>query len=406
MVASDDRPFDWKQIQQEIVHDPDAIYLNTGSYGLPPWRAFRQLQRDRERLAKQPVRFLWREFPERLWQARETLARFLGVSPHCLPFMVNVTAALNTVGLGLTRQLPGDILLTDQEYGAMVFLWQEVARRHGVRCRVVELPSGRAVTCEEVLDRFRAGLNAGPVGLVFVSHVTYMSGMLLPVREIVDLARAAGAITVVDGAHAPGMFPLDVASVGCDFYGGNCHKWLLAPINAGFLWVRPGCEDWIRPIVVSWGWEYERDRMHERNEYGSTPWLRAFEFQGTRDPCPWLAVPQAIAFQEHIGRARIWERVRELARIAREVITRPGWIEPWFSGDPSLYSGVTGFRLAPEIVPDRLQQYLWDKHKIIVPAWELPIGKCLRVSTHVYNSPEQLERLAHALDTFRAVESY
>ncbi len=396
---------DWNAIRDQFMYDPEVTYLNTGSYGLPPRRAYEQLQRDREAMSRRPVRFLWQEFPERIWKARATLASFLGVDFHYLPFMVNVTAALNTVALGFKERLRGDVLLTDQEYGAMVYLWQEVARRHGVRCRTVRLPTGVGVTVEEVVRRFEQALGEGDVGLVFVSHVTYMSGMRLPVERIVQLARQAGALTVIDGAHAPGMFPLDISAIGCDFYGGNCHKWLAAPINAGFLWVRPECEPLIHPIVVSWGWEYDENSKHERNEYGSTPWLRSFEFQGTRDPCPWLAVPEAIAVQHAIGRERIWNRIRELANRTRQIITQPGWIEPWFEGDEELYSGVTGFRLPDTVDPQRLQRYLWQEHRVIVPAWELPIGKCLRVSTHIYNSEADLDRLAAALRAFRAVQS-
>src|SRR6185295_13896377 len=132
------------------------------------------------------------------------------------------------------------------------------------------------------------------------------TGLVLPARELCAEARRHGVLTVIDGAHAPGMFPVDVTALGCDFYAGNCHKWLLAPTGTGFLYLGPGSEDRLQPLQVSWGWHYDQARASAGNEFGSTPLLRSFEFEGIRDPCPWLAVPTAIAFQECLG----WDDIR------------------------------------------------------------------------------------------------
>src|SRR5262249_36106958 len=105
----------------------------------------------------------------------------------------------------------------------------------------------------------------------------------------------------VDGAHAPAFTPLDVEAVGADYYGANCHKWLLAPTGSGFLYFREGAAERLQPLQVSWGWRHDRTRPDEPDEFGSTPRLRFLEFEGTRDVCPWLAVPSAIDFQADIG---------------------------------------------------------------------------------------------------------
>ncbi len=390
----------WQQVRQEIVRDPEVAYLNTGSYGLLHRSVWEQYIRDRESLTREPVRFLWREFPERHWQVRGVLARFLNVEPLHLIFTVNVTAALNTVGLGITDRLRDAIVVTDQEYGAMMFLWREVARRHGVPLRVVALPQGCRVTGEDVVDRVESVLRQG-ASLLAISHVTYMSGMRLPVERLCRMARQRGILTVVDGAHAPGMFPLDLTAIGADFYAGNCHKWLCAPISAGFLWVDPQMGQRIQPVIVSWGWEYDVATRHERNEYGGTPWLRSFEFQGTRDVCPWLAVAPAVLLQGRIGRDRIWRRVLALTRTLRQRLKRFDWLRPFYEGEEELLSGVTGFRLDERVDPAELARFLWEEHRVEVPAWELPIGKCLRVSTHFYNTEDDLVRLEEALAAFQ-----
>ncbi len=116
------------------------------------------------------------------------------------------------------------------------------------------------------------------------------------------------------------MVPLEIDALGCDFYGANCHKWLLAPTGAGFLVLGRGNEDRLRPLQVSWGWQRDQRALDERDEFGSTPRLRFYEFEGTRDYCPWLAVPEAIAFQEALGWAAIRQRNGSLASHVCEVL--------------------------------------------------------------------------------------
>src|SRR5262249_5290491 len=143
--------------------------------------------------------------------------------------------------------------------------------------------------------------------LFFFSHVLSPTGMVLPARELCAEARRRGIVTVVDGAHAPAMITVGLRDLNCDFYGGDCHKWLLAPSGEGVLYLGLGSEDRLQPLQVSWGWHYPRHKVDERDEFGSTPRLKALEFEGTRDPCAWLAVPEAMEFQKNLG----WERIRE-----------------------------------------------------------------------------------------------
>src|SRR5262249_44079652 len=133
-----------------------------------------------------------------------------------------------------------------------------------------------AAACAAMTERTR---------LLFFSHVLSPTGLVLPARELCAAARQRGILTVIDGAHAPAMIPLNLAELNCDFYGGNCHKWLLASTGAGFLYLGAGNEDRLQPLQVSWGWYPDRKRMDEPDEFGTTPRVRFFEFEGTRDPC-------------------------------------------------------------------------------------------------------------------------
>jgi isopenicillin-N epimerase len=374
-----------------MLLDPTVINLNTGSFGPLPRVVFERVTELRRRLAEEPMDFLIRQAPPLLWEARRRLAGFLGGEPHRLLFTVNVTAAINMVASSLRLAAPGEILLTDHEYGAMHWCWERAAQRLGLTLRTFSLPV-LPRSPEEILDALRAALTER-TRLLFFSHVLSPTGMVLPAREMCLEARRRGVLTVIDGAHAPAMIPLDLQSLECDFYGGNCHKWLLAPTGSGFLYLGPGGEDRLQPLQVSWGWHHDRSRLDEPDEFGSTPCLRALEFEGTRDLCPWLAVPAAIDFQAGLGWESIRERIAELAQYARERFGLP-LATPCH---PAMHGAMTAFRLPVGTDAVALRQRLWNQYRIEVPVIERPEGLLIRISTHFYNTPQEIDRLIDAL---------
>jgi isopenicillin-N epimerase len=386
---------DWSEVRNQFEAMPGVAYLNTGTCGRTPRPVLAAAEEWRRRLAAEPCEVLWRQLPERLWPARERLAGFVGAAPEHVTFMANVTAGVNTVASGLKLDPGRDVLATDQEYAAMVYVWERAAQRAGAAVRTIELPVGPHFTRQDLLDRFESALQR-PAQLLFVSHITSATGLVLPIREICDMARARGVLTVVDGAHAPGMIPVNIRSIGCDFYAANGHKWLLAPIGTGFLYTRHGLAERIEPLVVSWGWKYDRSRAHQRDQDGSTPYIRSHEFQGTRDPVPWLATPTAIDFLEQLGLDQISVRDRELAAYARrELTTLPG-VAPALPNDPDLAAALVAYRL-PAGDAVELQRRLWQDYQIEVPVLDRPGGPFVRVSTHFYNTTDEIDRLRSAL---------
>jgi isopenicillin-N epimerase len=390
-----------------MLLDPTVANLNTGSFGPLPRPVFDRVTELRRRLAEEPMDFLVRQAPPLLWEARERLGHFLGADPRRLAFTANVTAAVNTVAASLRLAAPGEVLLSDHEYGAMHWCWERAAQRQGLTLRTVALP---VLPREpgEIVEAVRAALT-DRTRLLFFSHVLSPTGMVLPARELCAEARRRGVLTVLDGAHAPAMVPLELDRLGCDFYAGNCHKWLLAPTGAGFLYFAPGNEDRLQPLQVSWGWHHDRTHPDRRDEFGATPRLRALEFEGTRDPCPWLAVPAAIAFQEALGWEAIRARNAELGRYLRTRVELP----PATPDHPALHGFLTAFRLPPTVEASALRRQLWERFRIEVPIIEWPDGLprhaaassaqavprrlLLRVSGHFYNTEQEIDRLALAL---------
>jgi isopenicillin-N epimerase len=379
-----------------MLLDPAVANLNTGSFGPLPRSVFDRVTALRRRLAEEPMDFLIRQTPSLLWQAREELSRFLEADPRRLLFTANVTAAVNIVAASLRLAAPGEILLTDHEYGAMHWCWERAAQRLGLRLRTFPLPT-MPVSPAEIVDAARAAFSS-ETRLFFFSHVLSPTGLVLPARELCAEARRRGITTVVDGAHVPGMIPARLNDVPCDFYGGNCHKWLLAPSGAGFLYLGPGNEDRIQPLQVSWGWHYERRAVDEPDDYGSTPRLRALEFEGTRDPCAWLSIPEAIKFQDKLGWGAIRERNEELAAYVRNRFTQIACLSLATPNHPALKGFMTAFRIHRSADPIALRRGIWERYRIEVPIIERPDGLLIRVSTHFFNTEAEIDRLAFALD--------
>ena len=395
----------WQGLRAQMMLDPEIINLNTGSFGPLPFVVFERATEIRRMLAAEPTHFFVRQSPPLLWNARERLADFLGSTPQRLVFTTNVSAAINLVASGLTLGSPGEILLTDHEYGAMHWCWDRAARRQGLTLRTFPLPT-LATDPAEIVEAATRAMNAR-TRLFFFSHVLSPTGLVLPAHELCAAARRRGIVSVVDGAHAPAMIPLNVSEVGADFYTGNCHKWLLAPSGTGFLIVGPGHEDRLQPLHVSWGYHVEQSPLadgamalrdpNKADAFGSTPRTRFLEFEGTRDICPWLATPMAIQFQSEIGFEKIRTRIAELVRYTRGTIGGLG-LSLATPEDRRLSGSLTAFNLPISglVAANRLRAAIW-KHKIEVPIIERPDRLMIRVSTHFYNTTEEIDRLADVL---------
>ena len=396
------RPTDWSAARAQVLLDPAVTMLNSGSFGPLPRPVFDRVTDLRRRLAAGPTDFFVRQAPSLLWAAREYTAAFLGTRPDRLVFTTNVSAAINLVASGLPLAGPGEILLTDHEYGAMVWVWERAARRQGLAVRTFPLPTMAADPAEIVAAAVKE--MTPRTRLFFFSHVLSPTGLVLPAKELCAAARERGIVAVVDGAHAAAMLPLAADDVGADFYAGNLHKWLLAPTGAGFLVVGPGNHDRLEPLHVSWGYRPDAYPLGDptaasgpdaRDAFGSTPRVRYLEFEGTRDICPWLAVPAAIDFQAQLGWENVRGRIAKLAAYTRRTIGDTGLTlaTPTTTG---MCGAMTAFELPAGTDAGRLRKRLWEE-RIEIPVIERPDRLLLRVSHHFYTTEGEIDRLAAVL---------
>jgi isopenicillin-N epimerase len=395
-------PTDWAAARAQIILDPAVTMLNTGSFGPLPRPVFDRVTELRRHLAAGPTDFFVRQAPPLLWAARERTAAFLGTRPDRLVFTTNVSAAINLVASGLRLAGPGEILMTDHEYGAMIWCWERAAQRQGLEIRTFPLPT-MATDPGEIVAAAVEAMSAW-TKLFFFSHVLSPTGLVLPAAELCTAARERGIVTVVDGAHAPAMIPLDVDRVGADFYTGNLHKWLLAPTGTGFLVVGPGNHDRLEPLHVSWGYRSDgyplgtgvgESNPDAQDVYGSTPRVRYLEFEGTRDICPWLTVPAAVDFQAGLGWAEVRGRIADLAAYTRRMVGGTG-LRLATPAARGLHGAMTAFEWPSGADPISLRKALWDR-RVEIPVIERPDRLLIRVSHHFYTTEAEIDRLVEVV---------
>jgi isopenicillin-N epimerase len=371
-------------LKKYFLLDPDVIFLNHGSFGATPRPVFRAYQRWGRELERQPVEFLGRRFTDLMAGARSALAAYLGTRADDLVYTQNVTISINIVARSLELGAGDEVLSTDHEYGAMDRTWRFLSKERGFRYvnQPVSLRSREAF-----VESFWSAVTSR-TRVIFISHITSPTAVIFPIAEIIQRARAAGIITVIDGAHAPGQIPLALDSLGADFYGGNLHKWLCAPKGAGFLYARPEVQHLLKPLVVSWGYEAETP--------SASQFVDQHEWWGTRDIAAFLAVPTAIQFQ----REQDWGRVRGVCHeLAREAETRIRQL----TGLPSLYPDDAWFGqfvavpLPASTDVKTFKSWLYEEHRIEVPIIDWQGRKFVRVSIQGYNAPRDVDALVRAL---------
>jgi len=384
---------------QNWLLDPDLIFLNHGSFGACPRRVL-EIQNDwRLRLERQPLQFLVRELEAHMDATRARLASFIGAAADDIVFIPNATTGLNAVLRSLSFNSGDELLVTDQEYNASRNALNFVAERSGARVVVAKIPFPFR-SAEDLIAPILANVTPR-TRLVLIDHVTSQTGIVLPVAPLVAELNRRGVDTLVDGAHAPGMVPLDLNHLGATYYTGNCHKWLCGPKSAAFLHVRPDRQKLIRPLTISHGANSaRRDRSRFQLEFG---------WQGTGDPSAILSIPAAIDFMAALlpgGWPEIMAHNRGLVLAARKLLCETlGIAEPC----PEEFIGSLAAIPLPDAPPGAgprlpfneypLQDALRLKHKIEVPliSWPAPPHRLLRLSAQLYNSLPQYEALAKAL---------
>ncbi len=366
----------------------DTIYLNHGSFGPSP-DVVRQAQRRwQDRLESQPMDFYVRQLEPAWFAARQQLAKFVDCRDEDLVFAENSTVAMNIVSRSFPLQSSDEVLLTDHEYGAVHRTWSDACRKAGADPpHIAKLPYPVSDE-QQIVDAVFA--EASPrTKILIVSHITSPTAIVLPVKALCDEARRRGIVVAVDGPHAIAQEDLSIAGLGCDFYTASCHKWLCAPFGSGFLYVAQPWQPHIQPAVWSWG------RLPPATPHR---WWEEFVWMGTRDPSAFLSIPAAIDFMTDDGLVHFRKTTHDLAAYARRTLLDKWSTTPWTPDSRAFYGCMAHVPL-PKTAPHDLQQRLWEQHHIEVPITELDGRRGIRVSCHLYNTRDDIDRLVEALNT-------
>lgn len=347
----------------------------------------------------EPVQFLWRHYDERLDSARAELARFVGALPRDIVFLTNATSGVNAVLRSLKLRRGDELLTTSHDYNACRNVLVEATRRAGAKLVVAHIPFPLR-GADEVVEAILTVVTPR-TRLAMIDHVTSDSALVFPLSRIVRELEARGVDTLVDGAHAPGMLPLDLTRLRPAYYTGNLHKWVCAPKGAAFLSAREDRQAELQPAVISHG--------NNRPRPGHNAFQDRFDWAGTIDPTPWFCVGEAIRWLDRLLPGG-WRALRacnhELAVRARRLLCERLEVEPPCPENmlgsiaaiplPERFQGVPR---SGKIDPEQLR--LYDEFGIEVPFSRIgnPERRFFRISTHIYNTLAECEYLAEALQT-------
>ncbi len=375
----DDEDF-WSFVKDQFLLPPDRIYLNNGTLGPSPAVVVDAVAEHTRRVASTyPPGVDWKGL-------KASVGAFLGVDPEGLVFPRNTTEAMSFVALGLDLEPGEEILTTDHEHIGGLCPWQMVSRRRGLILRTFSLPvpAGSGQDLLEVVE----GALAENTRVLSLSHVTFTTGTRIPVERVARICRDRGIILVVDGAHPPGMLSVDLSSWEPEFYASSPHKWLLAPQGTGLLYLGPEWRVRLWPTLVSGGWD--------DLELGA----QRFNHLGTFDESRMAGLMASVGFLEALGMARVEARIRYLrGRLEQALRSMPG-VRVVSAAAEELATGMVSFSLEG-VDSLALQQHLARTAGVRTRVISEYGYGWMRLSTHVYNLPGEVDRVVELLDDVR-----
>jgi selenocysteine lyase/cysteine desulfurase len=381
-AVADDEAY-WSEIQRAFDVDRTLINLNNGGVSPTPSHVLEQMIRDLRFSNEAPVDHMWQVLEPRIESVRRELAAEFGCDPEEMAITRNASEANETMIFGLDLRRGDEVIVTTQNYPRMLTAWDQRARRDGIVVRRVSfaVPPRRA---QDIVDRFHEAITPR-TRAIEVTHITNLTGQIMPVRQLVELARPRGIEVLVDGAHAFAHFPFTRDDLGCDYYGTSLHKWLLAPIGTGFLYVRKEKQRALWPLMAA---PAEMDAN-----------IRKYEEIGTHPAANHNAIAAALAFHRGIGAERKVARLRWLRdRWAKRLAGADARVRILTPLDDPAQSGGIALLHIDGMDPGKLVGHLWAKHRIITTPIVHPEFNGVRITPNVYTTPHEVDRFAEIVE--------
>jgi isopenicillin-N epimerase len=371
----------WREIQQGFTLDRTIINLNNGGVCPSPRVVHEAFKRYLDLSNQSPSYHMWQILEPNIEGVRRRLAAAFGCDSDELAITRNASEALQIAQLGVTLQRGDEVVTTNQDYGRMLDTWEQRVRRDGIKLTQVSFPVPPK-SLDDLADRLLTALSPATKVLHFC-HITNLTGQIFPVRRICDEARRRGIKTIVDGAHAFAHFPYRASDLGCDFYGTSLHKWLLAPIGTGFLYVRRA--------EIAGLWPLTPAAATRTND------IRKFEEIGTHPAANHNAIAEALSFHEGIGGERKAARLRYLRnRWATRLAAHPKVrIHTNLSPEHSCAIGTVQLTHVPT---RQVIERLWADWRIIATPIVHAEYEGARITPNVYTTIEEIDTFASAME--------
>jgi selenocysteine lyase/cysteine desulfurase len=371
----------WREIQQGFTLDRTNVNLNNGGCCPSPRVVHEAFKRYLDVSNQSPVYHMWQILEPNIETVRRRLAAEFGCSPEEMAITRNASEALQIAQLGIDLKAGDEVVTTNQDYGRMLDTWDQRVRRDGITVKKISFPVPPP-SMDDLADRLISAIGPKTKVLHFC-HITNLTGQIFPVKKICDAARAKGVTTIVDGAHAFAHFPYKVSDLGCDYYGTSLHKWLLAPIGTGFLYVR---------------------RENIEGLWGLTPTaasrakdIRKFEEIGTHPAANHNAIAEALTFHDGIGSERKSARLRYLRDRWANRLLATGRFKLHTSQDPA-QSCAIGTVQVVGVDTNKVVEQLWAKWRIIATPINHAEYSGIRVTPNVYTTLEEVDTFAEAME--------
>lgn len=382
-IPVDDEEF-WEIVRAQFPLQRDPLYLNTGTMGPSPYVVIDAVRAEMEAVDRMGRYGGWDE-------VRPKIATFINAASEEISITHNVTEGINIVASGLPLKRGDEVLLTNHEHAGNAIPWLARARRDGIIVKAVPV----APTSAEMLNRLNDAIT-GRTRVIAVPHITCTVGQVLPGKEISRLGHDKGLWVMLDAAHTPGLMPLDVKELECDFLATCGHKWMMGPKGTGFLYIRHQALETIEPIWVGGGvdtgWDVGTGALAYRKD------AHRFDF-ASQSAALYVGLGTAIDFLYHVGMHNVFSRGRALAALLRgELAKLGGKVEILTPAEEASHASIVGFRLKNYSF-DKLQPLLLEKFRIATRMVPENGVNCNRVSTHIYNNAAEVYRLMDAIRT-------
>ena len=371
----------WREVQQAFTVDRSMINLNNGGVSPAPRDVQDAMKRYLDYSNEAPVYTMWEILEPQREGVRQRVARDFGCDPEEIAFTRNASESLQTCQFGIDLQPGDEVLTTTHDYGRMITTFKQRERREGIKLVQFPLPVP-AEDPDEIVRLFESHITPR-TRMILMCHIVNITGQIMPVKKVVQMARAKGIPVIVDGAHAYAHFAFKHEDLDCDYYGSSLHKWLLAPHGTGLLYVRKEKIGDLWPLMAS------PESMDDN--------IRKYEEIGTHPAANYIAIADALTFHQGIGAKRKEERLRYLTHYWAERLLQHDRVRLNTSLNPAYSCAIANVQVEG-VDTVKLKEYLWKKHRIIVVPIMHKEFQGLRVTPNVYTTLEELDRFVDAME--------